>query len=107
MLPRLVFSICTFLLLLSLLRCCDVYGDQFSHTACVPVLIPTLASHALRVTQQVMAVTSEGPVGKFVCKFKTFASLCMLHMRLLREVYYGARMTDQPCQLVFAQRTKL
>uniref|UniRef100_A0A7S0WZB7 JmjC domain-containing protein n=1 Tax=Chlamydomonas leiostraca TaxID=1034604 RepID=A0A7S0WZB7_9CHLO len=45
---------------------------------------------------QVTAITSEGPVGKFVCRLHTFVTLCTLHMRLTRELFAAAFADTHP-----------
>lgn len=39
---------------------------------------------------QVLTLTSDGPIGKFVCRLRTLMVLCLTHMRLLKELFEGA-----------------
>jgi len=52
-------------------------------------------THTLRAPQ-VTALTLQGPIGKFACRMRTFATLCLLHDLLLKELFLALFANKSP-----------
>lgn len=68
------------------------------HTPCLlhHIYKESRCSLAVLPLLQVISLTPQGPIGKFVCKMRTFSTLCLLHQVLLKEMFHGMFVHKHP-----------